>query len=91
MGNFINEETLLQFIQSDILPFYRFAPALQDFYGFDERSWFQQDGTICQTSNDSLNAARENSCQKVISRGGDINWLPRCPDLSPEDFFLAIP
>jgi len=65
-----------------------FAPALQDFDGFNQRSWFQQDGATCHISNDSLSAVREIFGQKVISKRGDINWPPRSPDLSPMDFFL---
>lgn len=65
-----------------------FSPALQDFDGFNQQSWFQQDGATCHTSNDSLSAVREIFGQKVISKRGAINWPPRSPDLSPLDFFL---
>lgn len=65
-----------------------FAPALQDYSGFNQRTWFQQDGATCHTSNDSIAAVREIFGQKVISKRGDINWPPRSPDLSPMDFFL---
>lgn len=65
-----------------------FTPALQNFNGFNQRSWFQQDGATCHTSNDSLIAVREIFGQKLISKRGDINWPPRSPDLSPMDFFL---
>lgn len=65
-----------------------FAPALQDFSGFNHRTWFQQDGATCHTSNDSIAAVREIFGQKLISKRGDINWPPRSPDLSPMDYFL---
>jgi len=65
-----------------------FAPALQNFDGFNQRWWFQQDGATCHTSNDSMSAVHAIFGQKVISRRGDINLPPRSPDLSPMDFFL---
>lgn len=65
-----------------------FAPALQDFSGFNQRTWFQQDGATCHTSNDSIAAVREIFGKKLISKRGDINWPPRSPDLSPMDYFL---
>jgi hypothetical protein len=65
-----------------------FAPALQDFSGFNRSSWFQQDGATCHTSNDSIAALREIFGQKVISKRGDIHWPPRSPDLTPMDFYL---
>lgn len=49
-----------------------FTPALQNFNGFNQRSWFQQDGATCHTSNDSLIAVREIFGQKLISKRGDI-------------------
>lgn len=78
----VNTERYIAMLQNFL------APTLQDFDGFNQRSWFQQDGATCHTSNDSLSAVREIFGKKVISKRGDINWPPRSPDLSPMDFFL---
>ncbi|CAH2088888.1 unnamed protein product [Euphydryas editha] len=65
-----------------------YAPALQIFSGFNQRTWFQQDGATYHKSNDSIATVREIFGQKLISRRGDINWPLRSPDLTPMDFFL---
>lgn len=78
----VNTERYVAMIQSF------FEPALKDFSGFNQRSWFQQDGATCHTSNDSLAAIRKIFGNKLISKRGDINWPPRSPDLSTMDFFL---
>ncbi|CAH2090217.1 unnamed protein product [Euphydryas editha] len=64
------------------------APALEEFRGFNSRTWFQQDGATCHTSNPSIEALKELFPNKLISRRGDVNWPPRSPDLSPLDYFL---
>ncbi|CAK1591478.1 unnamed protein product [Parnassius mnemosyne] len=64
------------------------APALQDFPGFNSRTWFQQDGATCHTAGASIEAIKELFPNKVISRRSTINWPPRSPDLSPLDYFL---
>lgn len=64
------------------------VPQLQMFEGFNEETWFQQDGATCHTSNQSLAAVNQLFPEKVISRRGTINWPPRSPDLSPLDYFL---
>lgn len=64
------------------------VPELQNFAGYNQRTWFQQDGATSHTSNTSLPRVREIFPNKLISRRGDINWPPRSPDLSPMDFFL---
>ena len=61
---------------------------LQNFRGYNQRTWFQQDGATSHTSNTSLPRVREIFPQKLISRRGDINWPPRSPDSTPMDFFL---
>lgn len=65
-----------------------FVPQLQNFPGYNQRTWFQQDGATSHTSNRSLPRVREIFPNKLISRRGDINWPPRSPDLTPMDFFL---
>lgn len=64
------------------------VPELQNFSGYNQRTWFQQDGATSHTSNMSLPRVREIFSGKLISRRGDINWPPRSPDLTPMDFFL---
>lgn len=64
------------------------SPQLQEFAGYNRRTWFQQDGATCHTSNESLPVVKEMFPEKLISRRGDILWPPRSPDLSPADFFL---
>lgn len=63
------------------------VPELQEFTGFNSRTWFQQDGATCHTSNDSMEVVNELFPNKVISRRGNLNWPPRNPDLSPLDYF----
>lgn len=64
------------------------GPALQAFDGFDNRTWFQQDGATSHTANESLVALRMFFPEKLISRRGDIDWPARSCDLTPLDFFL---
>lgn len=64
------------------------ASRLQEFDGFNSRTWFQQDGATCHTSNESMAAVTELFANKVISRRGTIEWPPRSPDLSPLDYYL---
>ena len=52
------------------------------------RVWFQQDGAAPHTTRGVLAHLRELFPGKVISKGGDVPWPPRSPDLSPLDFFL---
>lgn len=52
------------------------------------RTWFQQDGATCHTSNDSMAVVRQMFPARLISKRGDIPWPPRSPDLTPPDFFL---
>ncbi|CAK1592334.1 unnamed protein product [Parnassius mnemosyne] len=65
-----------------------FTPELQNFPGFNTRTWFQQDGATAHTSNVAMPVVRQLFPNKVISRRGDIPWPPRSPDLTPMDFFL---
>jgi len=52
------------------------------------RLWFQQDGASPHTTRGVLTYLGEVFPGKVISKGGDVPWPPRSPDLSPLDFFL---
>jgi hypothetical protein len=50
--------------------------------------WFQQEGAAAHTARASMNVLREMFPQHVISRGGDVPWPARSPDLSACDFLL---
>ena len=50
--------------------------------------WFQQDGATPHTAAAVLAYLRQKFPNKVISKGGDVPWPPRSPDLSAADFFL---
>ena len=63
-------------------------PQLHQFEGYNSRTWMQQDGATCHTSNLTLPVVQEIFPNKLISRRGDIPWPPRSPDLTPCDFFL---
>ena len=60
----------------------------QNLFGYNQRTWLQQDGATSHTSNTSLPRVREIFPGNLISRRGDINWPPPSPDLTPMDFFL---
>jgi hypothetical protein len=51
-------------------------------------AWFQQDGATAHTVRASMSVLREIFAQHVISRGGDVPWSARSPDLSACDYFL---
>jgi len=53
-----------------------------------EEMWFQQDGATAHTARASMTVFRQMFPQHVVSRFGDVPWLPRSPDLSACDFFL---
>lgn len=78
----VNSERYVKMLDDFLLP------KLQNFPGYNQRTWFQQDGATSHTSNVSLPRVREIFPGKLISRRGDINWPPRSPDLTPMDFFL---
>ena len=48
---------------------------------------FQQDGATAHTANESMTIVRNMFPGHLISRFGDVPWLPRSPDLSTCDFF----
>ena len=50
--------------------------------------WFQHDGARAHTARASMSVLREMFPQHVISRGGDVPWAARSPDLSACDYFL---
>jgi len=63
-----------------------FTPELQNFFGYNTRTWFQQDGATAHTSNMSMPIVNQLVPNRVISRRGNISRPPRSPDLTPMDF-----
>jgi hypothetical protein len=51
-------------------------------------AWFQQDRATAHTARASVSVLREMFPQHVISRGSNIPWQARSPDLSACDYFL---
>lgn len=50
--------------------------------------WYQQDGATAHTAHAVLTTLQEAFPGRVISKGGDLPWPPRSPDLTVPDFFL---
>ncbi|GFX75067.1 uncharacterized protein TNCV_1846391 [Trichonephila clavipes] len=50
--------------------------------------WFQQDGAACHTARATINVLKDTFGDRLISRFGPVNWLPRSCDLTPLDYFL---
>ena len=50
---------------------------------------FQQDGATAHTARPSMSVLREMFSQHVISRGDDVPWPARLPDLSACDYFYG--
>ncbi|GFS96214.1 putative transposable element [Trichonephila clavipes] len=50
--------------------------------------WFQQDGATCHTARATIDLLKDKFGDRLISRFGPANWLPRSCDLTPLDFFL---
>ncbi|GFW88731.1 putative transposable element [Trichonephila clavipes] len=50
--------------------------------------WFQQDGATCHTARATIYLLKGTFGDRLISRFGPVNWLPRSCDLTPLDYFL---
>ncbi|GFS92008.1 uncharacterized protein TNCV_1931701 [Trichonephila clavipes] len=50
--------------------------------------WFQEDGATCHTARATIDLLKDTFGDRLISRFGPVNWLPRSCDLSPLDYFL---
>ena len=50
--------------------------------------WFQQDGDTNHTARVTMDLLKGKFGERVISRNGPVEWLPRSYDLTPLDFFL---
>jgi len=53
--------------------------------------WFQQDGATCHTANVTIDLLRGTFENRIISRYGDVNWLPRSCGLTPLDYICGVP
>ncbi|GFX45313.1 putative transposable element [Trichonephila clavipes] len=49
-----------------------------------QEMWYHQDGTTCHTARATIDLLKD----RLISRFGPVNWLPRSCDLTPLDYFL---
>ncbi|GFY27171.1 transposable element Tc3 transposase [Trichonephila clavipes] len=52
------------------------------------QSMFQQDGATCHTARATIDLLKDTFDDRLISRFGPVNWLPRSCDLTPLDYFL---
>ncbi|GFX69307.1 uncharacterized protein TNCV_3564831 [Trichonephila clavipes] len=50
--------------------------------------WFQQDGATCHPARATIDLLKDTFGDRLISRFGPVNWLPRYCDLTPLDYFL---
>jgi Helix-turn-helix domain (DUF4817) len=50
--------------------------------------WFQHDGAPVHTARRVVHLLDTSFPQKWIGKGGNMNWPPRSPDLTPLDFFI---
>ena len=50
--------------------------------------WFQQDCATSYTARVTVDLLKGQFGERVISRNGPVEWLPRSCDLTPLDFFL---
>ncbi|GFV68033.1 uncharacterized protein TNCV_1873151 [Trichonephila clavipes] len=50
--------------------------------------WFQQDGATCHTARATIYLLKGTFGDRLISRFGPVNWLPRSCDLTLLDYFL---
>lgn len=71
----------LNFLQEEV------GPAIDEL-GINYEFWYQHDGCPAHYQRDVLDYLNHVFPNRWIGRGGEINWPPRSPDLSPNDFFL---
>lgn len=89
---FENRRGVAQTVNSDrycAMPREFLVPQLQEFDGFNQDTWFEQDGATAHTARASMEVVRELFPEKVIFRFGDLHWPARYPDLTPLDFFFV--
>ena len=71
----------------------RYRTMIQDFLepwvqGQPEQMCFQQDGATAHSARETMQMLQNIFQDRIISRGCEINWPPRSPDLASPDFFL---
>ncbi|GFV03201.1 transposable element Tc3 transposase [Trichonephila clavipes] len=52
--------------------------------------WFQQDGATCHTARDTIDLLKDTLGDRLISRFGPVNRLPRSCDLTPLDICKSL-
>ena len=65
----------------------RYRTMIQDFLepwvqAQPEQMWFQQDGATAHTARETIQMLQNIFQDRIISRGCEINWPPRSPDLT---------
>jgi hypothetical protein len=65
-----------------------FLPNLNEMCGGTEHIWFQQDGAPAHYANETKQLLQDHFHGRIVSRGFDVEWPPRSPDLTPCDFYL---
>ncbi|GFU84823.1 putative transposable element [Trichonephila clavipes] len=50
--------------------------------------WFQQDGATFHTARATIDLLKDTFGDRLISRFGPVNWIPRSCDITPLDYFL---
>jgi hypothetical protein len=63
-------------------------PELQRLGVETQTLWFQQDGSTAHTATTAMRVLSEMFPARLISRGGNIEWPARSPDLNACDIFL---
>ena len=54
-----------------------------------QRMWFQQDRSTSHTSKQTIHLFKDRFFNRIISRGGDVNWPPRLCDLTHRTSFFG--
>lgn len=79
----LNAAKYLDMLRNQIIP--RIREIAGDNF---EQTWFQQDGAGPHYAIIVRNFLNNQFHRRWIGRRGEIEWLPRSPDLSPLDYFL---
>lgn len=76
----LNSEKYLELLQNNIVP------AINNLNLEDV--WYQHDGAPPHSSRAVINYLNQTFTNRWIGRGGPVQWPPRSPDMSPNDFSL---
>ncbi|GFT49559.1 DUF4817 domain-containing protein [Trichonephila clavipes] len=72
----------------------RYRAIITNFFIFElnnhdvQKLWFQQEGATCHTARATIDLLKDTFGDRLISRFGPVNWLPRSCDLTSLDYFL---